>query len=205
MDFRKYKNWIIMILTIAVNAALMSIFFDFYYDLNDDVLMKDIMAGVYTGIPDGHNMQTLYILGAFIALCYRLCRNIPWYGLFLFLCQMGSLYLIGVRMLHFCKNILSKAGVLLLVTLFTWGVVLPHMIAIQYTITCSMLAGAAIFLFMTTERTLTCKQYVIGNLSAVFLVILAYQLRSEMLLLLFPLICLAGLFCWLEEERFFQK
>lgn len=201
----KYENWVITILTIIVNIVLMSIFFDFYYDLNDDVLMKDIMAGVYTGTPEGHNMQTLYILGAFIALCYRLCRDIPWYGLFLFLCQMGSLYLIGVRLLRFCKNRLSKAGVLCLITLFIWGSVLPHMIALQYTVTCSMLAGAALFLFMTTENGLTCRQFVIGNLPAVFLVILAYQLRSEMLLLLFPLICLAGLFRWLEEEKFFQK
>ena len=80
----------------------------------------------------------------------------------LFLCQMGSLYLIGVRLLRFCKNILSKAGVLALAKLFAWGVVLPHMIAIQYTVTCGMLAGTALFLFMTTDKTLTARQFVIG-------------------------------------------
>lgn len=200
----KWEDRMIIALTMIVNIALMSILFDFYYDLNDDVLMKDIMAGVYSGTPEGHNMQTLYILGAFIALCYRLCRSIPWYGLFLFLCQMGSLYLIGVRLLHFCGKRLEKAGIAVLLTMFIWGTVLPHMVALQYTITCSMLAGAALFLFMTTKGALTVKQFIIKNLPAVFLVILAYQLRTEMLLLVFPFICLAGLFRWLEEEKFFQ-
>ncbi|MCM1038422.1 MAG: hypothetical protein NC434_03795 [Ruminococcus sp.] len=200
-----YENWMIAILTITVNIVAMSIAFDFYYDLNDDVLMKDIMAGVYTGTPDGHNMQTLYLLGALIALCYRLCRSIPWYGLFLFLFQMGSLYLIGVRLLRFCRGRLAKAGVSVLITLFIWGVMLPHMVSLQYTLTCGMLAGTALFLFMTTKKGLTGRQFVMQNLPAVFLVILAYQLRSEMLLLLFPFICLSGLFRWLEEEKFFHK
>ena len=86
-----------------------------------------------------------------------------------------------------------------------WGVMLPHLVAVQYTITCSLLAGAALFLFMTTEKGLTSGRFIKRNLPSVFLVILAYQLRSEMLLLLFPLICLAGFFRWLEEEKFFGK
>lgn len=203
--FQKYENCILMILTIAVNMILVSLCFDFYYDLNDDVMMKDIMAGVYTGTPDGHNMQTLYLLGASISLCYRLCRDIPWYGLFLFLCQAGSLYLTGVRLLRFCRSRLAKAGCLLFVSVFLWGILLSHMTAIQYTITCAVLAAAAVFLFLTTERGLTPRQFIVRNLPAIVLVILAYQLRTEMLLLGFPLICLAGLFRWAEEKTFFQK
>lgn len=203
--FEKNKNCIIALLTIVVNIVLMSLFFDFYYDLNDDVMMKDIMAGVYTGTPDGHNMQTLYILGAFISLCYRLCRGIPWYGLFLFVCQMGSMYLVGVRLLRFCKKAWTKAGSMVVLSAFIWGIMLSHFVAIQYTITVSVMAAAAIFLFLTTEKGLSVRQFVLKNIPSIVLVILAYQLRTEMLLLVFPLICLAGLFRWLEEERFFQK
>ena len=84
------------------------------------VMMKDIISGVYTGTPDGHNMQTLYILGAFISLLYRLCGSIPWYGLFLFLCQMGSLYLTGLRLLQLSEKRYAKAGSMILVTVFLW-------------------------------------------------------------------------------------
>lgn len=203
--WEKNKNCIIVMLTIIVNVVLMSLFFDFYYDLNDDVMMKDIMAGVYTGTPDGHNMQTLYILGAFISLCYRLCRGIPWYGLFLFVCQMGSLYLIGVRLLHLCKKVWTKAGSMIVLSAFLWGIMLSHLVAIQYTITVAVMAAAAIFLFLMTEKGLSWKQFVLKNIPSIVLVVVAYQLRTEMLLLVFPLICLAGLLRWLEEEHFFQK
>ncbi|MBQ6806778.1 MAG: hypothetical protein IJO97_05035 [Lachnospiraceae bacterium] len=203
--FEKNKNCIISILTVLVNVVLMSLLFDFYYDLNDDVMMKDIMAGVYTGTPDGHNMQTLYILGAFISLCYRLCRGIPWYGLFLFVCQMGSVYLVGVRLLCFCKKVKAKAGCMVLLSLFLWGITLPHLLAIQYTITASVMAAAAIFLFLTTEKELSPKQFIMQNMPSMVLVVVAFCLRTEMLLLVFPLICLAGLFRWMEEERFFEK
>ncbi len=203
--WEKYENCIIAILTITVNLALLSICFDFYYDLNDDVMMKNIMAGVYSGTPDGHNMQTLYILGAFVSLCYKLYRPFAWYGLFLLICQMGSLYLIGVRLLKLSQGRLAKAGSMLLVSVFTWGIILPHMAALQYTFTCAMLAGAAVFLFLTTPKELSVKQFVICNIPSMVLVVLAYQLRTEMLLLVFPFICLAGLFRWAEEEKFFQK
>ena len=209
MKFHKirenYKNCIAMLLTIIVNIVIMSLVFDFYYDLNDDVMMKDIMAGVYTGIPDGHNMQTLYILGAFISLWYRLFRGVPWYGLFLFLCQFGCLYLIGIRILRLCEKRLAKMGCLIVLTIFMWGTVLGHLLAIQYTVTCAILAATAIFLFMTTEKEFGIKGFVMQNIPSILLVILAYQLRTEMLLLVFPLIALAGLYSFAEEEKVFSK
>ena len=61
---KKYENCILTFMILLLNVILMGVCFDFYYDLNDDTMMKDIMAGVYTGVPDGHNMQTLYTLGA---------------------------------------------------------------------------------------------------------------------------------------------
>lgn len=205
MFLAKNKNCIIAMLTIIVHVILMSLVFDFYYDLNDDVMMKDIMAGVYTGIPDGHNMQTLYILGAFISLCYRLCREIPWYGLFLLFCQMGSFYLISVRLLTLCRKMWMKVAAVFCVSAFMWGIFLSHLVAIQYTITVAVMAAAAIFWFLTTPKGLSTRQFVFQNIPAILLVVAAYQLRTEMLLLLFPLICLAGLFRWLEEEKFFHQ
>ncbi|MBD5509436.1 MAG: hypothetical protein HDR05_15700 [Lachnospiraceae bacterium] len=201
----KYGNYIFMIVTILVNITALSFFFDFYYDLNDDFFMRDIMSGAYTGAPDGHNVQTLYVLGAFISLFYKLCGTLPWYGLFLLFCQMGSLYAVGTRLLRFCRSLLAKAGCMALFTLFVWGIILPHMMALHYTFISAMLAASAMFLFITTPGGLSVRQFIVRNIPSVLLVILAYQLRTEMLLLLFPFIGLAGLFRWMEEEKFFQK
>lgn len=201
----KYENGILMVLTIVVNVAFLSAGFGYFYDLNDDMLMKDIMAGVYSGIPDGHNMQTLYILGMLISLCYRLCREFPWYGLFLLLCQMGSLCLIGARLLYFCRKKWEKAGCMLLVTVFFWGVLLPHMTALHYTYTSAMLAASALFCFIMTPDGLAPGSFIRWNIPSILFVILAYQIRTEMLLLVLPLICLAGLFRWGEEEKIWQQ
>ncbi len=197
---RKYENCILVLTVMAVNVLLMGLFFDFYYDLNDDALMHDIMSGVYTGTPDGHNMQTLYPLGAFLALLYRICRPVPWYGLFLCLCQFGSLYLIGVRLCGLRDGAAGKLLWLALLSLFQWGIWLNHLVDVQYTITCAMLAAAALFLFLTTPEGLDTKQFIVKSIAPVVLALVAYMLRTEMFLLSFPLVCLAG-FCRLTAEK----
>lgn len=208
--FGKYENYILTLIVIAVNVLLMGVLFDFYYDLNDDTMMHDIMAGVYSGTPDGHNMQTLYPLGVLIALCYRICRTIPWYGLFLCLCQFGCFYLIGVRLcaLKSSRNRMSAVAKLVLLlglSLYMWGVCLFHLVDIQYTVTCAILSAGAIFLFMTTQDGLSAQRFVVKNVPSVVLVVVAYQIRSEMLLLTFPFICLAGLYRLTEEKEIFAK
>lgn len=214
MGIKKYENCILTLVVMAVNVLLMGMLFDFYYDLNDDTMMHDIISGVYSGIPDGHNMQTLYPLGAFIALCYRVYRTVPWYGLFLCLCQFGCFYLIGVRLCSLWgdveqgdsrKAFAGKIVCLLVLSLFQWGTWLSHLVNVQYTVTCAMLSAAAIFLFMTMTESLSTRQFVIKNIPSVLLVIVAYMLRSEMLLLTFPFICLAGLYRLTEEKRVFAK
>ncbi|MDE6845524.1 MAG: hypothetical protein K2J99_07140 [Lachnospiraceae bacterium] len=224
---KKYGNCILTFIVVALNIAVMGICFDFYYDLNDDTMMKDIMSGVYSGMPDGHNMQTLYPLGALIALCYRLCGAIPWYGLFLCLCQFGCFYLIGVRLCAMAdsayipvrgggvsggqscaagkKAMGGRMILLLLLTLFLWGVCLPHFVSIQYTVSCAIMSATAIFWFYTTPKDITAQQFVVSNLPSVILVIVAYQLRTEMLLLTFPFICLAGLYRMVEEKELFAR
>ena len=214
MGIKKYENYILTLIVMTFNVLLMGILFDFYYDLNDDTMMHDIMSGVYSGIPDGHNMQTLYPLGAFIALCYRVCRTAPWYGLFLCLCQFGCFYLIGVRLCCLWEDaeqggsrkiFAVKIVCLLVLSLFQWGIWLSHLVNIQYTITCAMLSAAAIFLFMTTAEGLDVRQFILRNIPSVLLVVVAYMLRSEMLLLTFPFICIAGLYRMTEEKKIFAK
>lgn len=95
---KKYENCILSLAMVLLLAVLLSVRFDFYYDLNDDVLIKDILSGVYSGTPDGHTMQLLYPLGALLALLYR-GLSIPVFGAFLLLCQFGSIWAVGCRSL----------------------------------------------------------------------------------------------------------
>ena len=79
---KKHENCILSLAMALILAGILAARFDFYYDLNDDVLIKDILSGVYSGTPDGHTMQLLYPLGALLALLYR-GLSIPVFGAFL--------------------------------------------------------------------------------------------------------------------------
>ena len=82
---KKHENCILSLAMALILAGILAARFDFYYDLNDDVLIKDILSGVYSGTPDGHTMQLLYPLGALLALLYR-GFSIPVFGAFLLFC-----------------------------------------------------------------------------------------------------------------------
>ena len=46
--YHKWENWILPLLFTLALLLFTGLRFDYYYSLNDDVLMKDILAGVYT-------------------------------------------------------------------------------------------------------------------------------------------------------------
>lgn len=58
-------------------VLFLAVKFDFYYDLNDDTMIKDILSGAYTGTPDGHCIQMLYPLSWILALFYKAIPIIP--------------------------------------------------------------------------------------------------------------------------------
>lgn len=202
---RRDQNWIIALLMVIGLSVFVGRRFDYYYDLNDDVLMKDILAGVYTGTPEGHNIQMLWLISAMISLFYRVAGSLPWYGLFLCACHFGCFFLILRRSLTFAESFKGKLAVALTEGLLFWGLFLSHLVYAQYTVTCTLLGATAAFLFYTTDITLSAKAFIKKNIPAVLLVTLAYLIRSEMLLLVLPMICVAGAVKWGSEEKIFTK
>ena len=210
---KKKENCILTLLFLGILLLVSAIRYDYYFDLNDDVLMKDILAGVYTGDPEGHNIQMLWLISALISVFYRVVRVLPWYGMFLCFCHFLSIGLIVHRSLllteqmeAFGKKIRLLKGFLFLTELFfALSFLMPHLVCAQYTVTCSMLAAAAAFLFLTTDITLPAGAFIRRNIGTVLLVFLAYLIRSEMLLLLLPLICAAGVIKWSMEKKIFTR
>lgn len=192
--------------SLGMAAALFGIIalrFDFYYDLNDDVLIKDILSGVYSGTPDGHTMQLLYPLGLLLSLLYR-ALSIPVFGVFLLLCQFGSIWTIGYRTIRRCEKRREKLLALAAQGFFWFAAFGWHLVFLQYTVTAGMLAGAAIFWFLTSKgEGRGPADFLKDNLPALALYWLAFCLRSEMALLLLPLAGVAGLCKWGREKKVF--
>ncbi len=184
-------------------ALLLSVQFDFYYDLNDDTMIKDIVSGAYTGRPSGYSIQMLYPLAWCIALFYRAIPTVPWYGLFLCLCQFGVVFLIAVRLLSIMQS--AKTGVLALAAeaALVYGLYLREFVVVQYSVTSGICMAGALFLFLAAPK--TDKPYVFfrRNLLPLLLVVLSFMIRTEVCIMLLPFLLLAGLVRWCGEERFF--
>lgn len=73
-DDRKTKLHCMEAAAIVTAAVwfLLSVLWDFYFDMNDDVLMKDILSGIYTGVPEALNIQMLAPV-SFLSVSCTIC------------------------------------------------------------------------------------------------------------------------------------
>lgn len=204
-QFKKWENWILAFVSVLVLGLLIGIFFDYYYDLNDDVLMKDILAGVYTGSPESHNIQMHWPISALISLLYRIAGTLPWYGLFLCGCHFGCICLLIQRAVFQCGKIWGKLALALTIGCFFGSFFLEHLVYAQYTVTCTLLGATAAFLFYTGNSDQKPAAFIRSNVLPIVLVWIAYLIRSEMLLLVLPMICVAGMAKWGSEKKIFTK
>ncbi len=183
-------------------------YFKFYYDLNDDILIKDILSGAYTGRPDAHNIQMLYPLAWLFKLLYGVAPHIPWFGMleigFMWMCMILMLSRTQLILMNNIENrfwrVMAIIGLYLCETSFGVATQFWEFFMIQYTVVCGMLASTAAFLLFTKE-----KFEVSDNLIPIILILLAFNLRSEMLLLMCPFLAVVGVCKWISEEPSLQS
>lgn len=152
--------------------------------LNDDVTMRSILSGAYTGVPDGHVVYMQYPLSVFLALLYRILPIIPWMEFFFSICLWAC-------MLILTKESANKVMGMTVAIVF----VMPFYLYMHYTVVAAVVAATAIFLVCT------------GRKKPVSLILfwIAYMIRSQVGLLSLPFI-LAAL-CWdlLEHQTEWKK
>lgn len=242
MRNKRLTNIILSLAAAIVLYGALALLFDFYYDLNDDVMIKDILSGIYTGKPDAHNNQMLYPISALITGLYRMNPDTPWFGLFEIICMMVSFILIMFRMLltldryDICENkwnsdsdsseesvclrrtVISKVlCMLFLIMLFT-GLMMWELVNIQYTVVAGVLTASAAVMLYTGDpvgvsdeekdsrgenRTTVfeLKTFIRMNIPSIILVVIAFNIRSELVLLLSPILAAVAIAKWSEESR----
>lgn len=205
IKYRPQLNSVLAMGLVGCLFCLAGLFFDFYYDLNDDVLIKDIVSGVYTGTPDAHSIQMLYPISFLISLFYKGIPTLPWQGIFLCGVHGLCLYLIAKRSLCFVKSIKNKVFLLVLEGILVLVLFLWELVMVQYTVTSALLAACACFLVFTSTPKETAYDFWKEHIPSILLVILAFNVRSEMLLLMCPFIALTGILKWSEEKEVFKK
>ncbi len=176
------------VLLLLLMAAAGSVTAPVYY-LNDDVTMRSIVSGAYTGSPDGHAVYMKYPLTCLLAGLYRLSGGlgikVPWFDLLL----AGCILLAGAGILVRCWELTPDKGIRLRMVLAVTGILLfaglllPQYLYMHYTIVAAILAGGALFLWVTgPERGL-----------ALLLLGLSYLVRSQVFFLSLPFLLVAVL------------
>ena len=80
----KGRTLLLMLLSFVITGIYFIFIYQkipFIYDINDDVAMRNVAAGVITGTPDAHLLHVKYCLGLLIAGMYRIVPGLDWYGI----------------------------------------------------------------------------------------------------------------------------
>ena len=219
---RPFINRMISVIPVVILIVVIAVFYDHYFDLNDDVLMKDILSGTYSSSPSAHNMQMLWPISAVIALLYRIFPHVAWYGLMLVGFQYASLYIIADGIVKIVtgpddktkegsasdapgNQTALKFGISAGITLLLSSLMLMHFVYVQYTVTVAMMSSAAAVSFFAADKTDGDKGYLKSRLPALIILVLAFMLRTEMTLLMLPFFGAAFVYKFSFEEKPFEK
>ena len=174
----------------------------FYLELNDDALIQALSSGAFTGVPETHNIQMLFPGSLLLSLLYRLAGGIPWYGLLLLFLQALCVLLVLRQVFFRIRKGSDRVAAMILASGLFLTALYPHFLFLTYTFTAGMLSATAVLLILNDgdgEGARSEKRKVAGREPnnrqlAIILVVLAFCLRSELLLLTFPFVLLAFLF-----------
>lgn len=189
----KRANILTTTITCIILFLSVSLAFDVLFCLNDDLMIQGIISGTFSGRP---NPYAVYLNSPFshaFAGLYSLFPGIPWFGMFL----AGS-YLACFALIHY--RILSLTEVLRNRILFTVAAVViflclffSNFILIHYTVTAALLGGTGFFLLATAPARDTKKETFVSMLPAIILLLLCYQVRTNVFFMMMPFTLVAFL------------
>lgn len=165
----------------------------FIYDINDDVAMRNVAAGVITGSPDAHLLHIKYILGLVIAGLYGIAPGLDWYGLVLIGIILFAFSMILYRGLAAERSLWWKGTYIFLALLLFTCLGLQHVTAFQWTTAAAIAGAAGIYLFYTSDAKDRLWCYVEEGIS-VFLILLSLMVRDDVFLMVLPIAALC--FWW---------
>ena len=172
----------------------------FIYDINDDVAMRNVAAGVITGSPDAHLLHMKYLLGLWISGLYRLAPGLDWYGLTLIGVVLLSFALCLYRGLVAEKGILWKIIYTTAVLLLMTALGTQHVSAFQWTTAAGIAGAAGIFLFYTAGSGPKWQIYLEEGI-AVFLILASLLIRDDVFLITVPAAALCFLWKYAAKEK----
>lgn len=213
----KTKKSLLITGLVTLCLAAIGLLCPLMYDLNDDITLRSILSGAYTGIPDGHAVYMKYPLTGLISLFYRIFRPVPWFDLVMagffvlsisaILCRTAELVGNGSHKKEerrsagtvcSAESVWDRAGriwsgvAMACMVFLCAGLFLMNFMKMHYTVVASMLGGAALFLVVTDS--FEEQGWAAGirrRALPALLLLLCYDVRSQVFFLLLPFLGVA--------------
>ena len=170
----------------------------FTYAIADDIIMRDIASGAFTGTPDGHLIFVRYALGFLISRLFLLNRSVDWYGFVivgtLFLGLAGVLYRGFTARRSFKWKGFYGAFVLCLFAVS----LLYHTAKFEWTVSAAFAGACGLYLYVTSTGETKGLQLTDG-IFIWLLLLFTYCVRKDVFYMVIPGFGIT--FLW----RFFKK
>lgn len=175
---------------VAGVMLLITFLFDYRYATNDDMFINAILSGKYTGAPELRNIRMGIPLNALFCLLYRICSQIPWFGIGMILFQFASLWTILTCL---CKKLERKSSCRVIfciaLNLLLTGIMINELVIVQYTYTAALLMASAALRLYSLEEFFS-KRGILKFAGILLQYLAAYCLRTEIFLFLLPFLLL---------------
>ncbi len=188
---KKYlkQHWfesVFAFLMTLVACVGISVVFGYCFRSNDDAMLRNIVSGNYTGMPDAHLIYIMYPLSILWKGLYTAFPTVAWYDLFMvgmhYLCWYMLLFRLG-------QQFVTKRGKALTIVLGLGALViidLPYVVMHQYTVLAALLAVVAIF-WLATSKNKTGKEYWWDRVVCIIFLTLCLWLRKQVFFMALPI------------------
>lgn len=187
------------VVLVAVAIAGISVFFGYIYASNDDVMLRNIVNGTYTGTPDGHMIYVLYPLGFVLKCLYTQFPAVEWYDVM----SVGFTYLCWFLLMTAAGSVPKKKAWKAVAVGLTFIALimleLPYVVMEHYTVLAGMLAVTAILYLMIGQDKE--KKVSLFRIVVVLCMLLCLLLRKQVFLLSLPVGGIVILYRILNEKE----
>lgn len=175
---------------VAAIAVVVTVKFGYVYSTNDDVMMKNIINGNFTGTVDGHLVFISYVLSSFWKFLYNILPGVSWYDVFMVGVHYLCWFLIIVRLGGCAAKKKLKTIIMLLVTMLLIVIDLKYLVIVQFTVVSAELAAVSVLWVLTGKRD-TKIEWAIDYTVILSTLYAASQFRKEPFLVALPVALLA--------------
>lgn len=168
---------------------------------NDDVFLKQIASGEYTGIPESHLLHIGYLNGLFISTLYKIAPTVPWYGTFLFICIYGSILLALFPLYQYLQKTWQKIVLTAVNILVMAGFLFSHMLQIQYTTVTAVVCSAALVHFYLAKEEIQIKTYLKQLIPCLLLFAISFEIRDKACIMMLPIFFFIGIARFIQNHK----